>query len=191
MSPRKSPCRRTARIRAGEASGLPAYANDLRAIRGKCRKRGCPSRWGVVRVSLDFREAEAVDRIATLECALCGRTWRRVRVPALTSPKGYQAVRLTLILPAAMHRWYARGRWHAEGEDAVVIREANLGDLDEAARAHRAKADAAATRKAKARAKAEAQALVDHERTLATLARLAELDRARAAEESEAASRDL
>lgn len=183
-------CRRAAYDRATRAAGLPHYLSDLKPVRGRCLKRGCRSRWGVVRVSLDFRDPARIDRIATLECAACGHVWRRVREPGLVSAAGYQAVRLTLILPAAMRRWFARGRWHAQGSDAVVLTEADLGDLDEAARAHRAKRDQLDARKAKARARAEAEALATHDRTLVTLARLAELDAARAAEEQEAANRE-
>lgn len=182
--------RRGAHHRATLAAGLPGYLSDLRPIRGRCLKRRCSSRWGVVRVTLDFRDPERIERFAALECAACGRVWRRCKVPPITSREGYQAVRLTLILPATMHRWYARGRWHAEGEDAVIIGEANISDLDEAARAHRAKAEAAADRKARARAKAEAEALADHERAMQTLTMMAELDAARAAEERAAEERE-
>lgn len=54
----------------------------------------------------------------------------------------------------------------------------------EAARAHRAKADAVAMRKAKAKARAEAEMTAAHERTMALLARLAEMDAARALEDA-------
>jgi hypothetical protein len=99
-------------------------------------------------------------------------------------------VRLTLILPAAMHRWYARGRWYAEGDDGVVLREATVSDLDEAARAHRVKADRHADTLARAKAKREAAMTADHERTLAILARLADHDRENAEAEAAAAARE-
>ena len=181
--------RRAAHHRATVAAGVPEYQSDIRPVRGKCRKGRCRSRWGVVRVSIDFRDRETVDRIATVECALCGHVWRRVSVPRLTSSAGYQSVRLTLILPATVNRWFARGRWHAEGEDAVVLREATIGDLDEAARNHAAGADRIAARKAAAKAKREAEDVAQHERTMDLLARLAAMDAERAAADREADSR--
>jgi hypothetical protein len=177
-------CRRGARHVAGEAAGLPAYANDLRAFRGRCLARRCTSRWGIVRLSLDFRDPLRVDRLATMECAVCGRVWRRVREPSITSSAGYQAVRLTLILPATMKRWFARGRWHAEGADAVVLPEADLGDLDEAARAHRVKSEALASRKAAVKAKRETEDVAQHHRTMDLLARLAAMDEANVREDA-------
>jgi len=176
--------RRGAHHRATLAANLPEYLSDLRPVRGRCLGRRCKSRWGIVRVSLDFRDPATVDRLATIECASCGRTWRRCKVPPITSPGGYQAVRLTLILPASMHRWFARGRWHAEGSDGVVLAEATIGDLDEAARAHRIKAEARADRAAKAKAKAEAEAVEQHHRTVDLLARLAAMDAEREAEDA-------
>lgn len=184
-------CRRAAYHAATTAAAIPTYASDLLPVRGRCLKGRCRSRWAVVRVSIDFRDPERIDRIATTECAACGHTWRRVREPRITSAAGYQSVRLTLILPASYERWYARGRWHREGDDAVILREASIGDLDEAARAHRARAAIVADRKTAARARREAIAVLDHERTMATLAMLAELDASRAREEREAALRGV
>jgi hypothetical protein len=183
-------CRRAAHHRATVAAGIPEYASDIRPVRGRCRHGRCKSRWAVLRVSLDFRDPVRVDRLATTECALCGRVWRRVKVPRLTSPDGYQEVRLTLILPGTYARWYSRGRWHREGDDAVVLRDASIADLDEAARAHRAKSDALASRKAAALVKAQADAAATHERTMDLLARLAAMDAARTQEETEASTRD-
>lgn len=182
---RRAACHVTA-----EAAGLPAYLSDLRPVRGKCRRPRCQSRWAVVRITLDFRDPERIERFAATECVKCGHVWRRVAEPRITSPAGYQAVRLTLILPATFDRWYSRGRWHREGDDAVILGEAHIADLDEATRAHRKRADSAATRKAAARARAEAAAIADHERTMSLLARLEVLDAARAAEDREAAIRE-
>lgn len=176
--------RRAAARVARDAAAIPGYLSDLRPVRGKCRRPRCGSRWGIVRVTLDFRDPERIDRFSATECAKCGHVWRRVREPAITSPAGYQAVRLTLILPATMNRWFARGHWHREGDDGVVIPEANIGDLDEAARAHRKREDAIAMRKAKARAKADAEAVEQHRRTMDLLARLAEMDAAREREDA-------
>lgn len=182
--------RRAAHHRATLAAGIPEYASDIRPVRGRCRKGRCKSRWAVARVSIDFRDPERSDRVATLECAACGHVWRRVKVPPIVSPDGYQAVRLTLILPASAERWYSRGRWHREGDDGVLLREADIGDLDEAARAHAARAGRIADRKATVKAKREAADSATHEATMATLARLAAMDAARAAEDAAAAKRE-
>jgi hypothetical protein len=172
------------------AAGIPEYASDIRPVRGKCLGKRCRSRWGVVRVSLDFRDPERIDRIATLECADCGRTWRRVPVPRLTSPQGYQTVRLTLILRATVRRWISRGRWHREGDDAIVVPDANVGDLDEAARNHAAISDRLASRKALARSRKAEREAAEHERTMAMLARWADMDAAYKADEAAAAARE-
>jgi hypothetical protein len=181
--------RRSAHHRATVAAGLPEYASDMRPVRGRCLKRGCRSRWAVVRVSIDFRDPARTDRIATHECAVCARIWRRVTVPPITSAEGYQAVRLTLILPATANRWFARGRWHREGSDGIVLRDATIGDLDEAARNHSASADRLASRKAAAKASREAAESARHAQTMDLLARLEAADAERAAAEREADDR--
>lgn len=185
--------RRSAHRRASRAAKLPLYASDLRPVRGRCLKRGCDSRWAVVRVSIDLRE-ERIDPLATLECAACGRRWRRVKVPPLVSAAGYQAVRLELILPAHARRWFARGRWHREGEDGIVVRDATLADLDTAARDHRARwGRVAATRERAAERKAAVANVPDspaHRTHVARLAGLAEREAERVAEERAAAERE-
>lgn len=181
--------RRAAHHAATLAAGVPEYASDIRPIRGRCRKGRCRSRWAVARVSIDFRDPDRADRVATHECAACGHVWRRVKVPPITSQAGYQAVRLTLILPASYDRWFSHGRWHREGDDGVVLREANIGDLDEAARAHAARAAKVADRKAVVKARREADEREQHERTAELLARLAAMDEARKAADAEADSR--
>lgn len=134
-------------------------------------------------MSIDFT-AETVDRLATIECASCGRTWRRTRVPRLTSAAGYQAVHLTLILPRSSRRWFARGRWHKEGEDATVLRDATIGDLDEAARAHGIRAARLDRARARRREQADAEAIDSKRRVDALLATLAARDAERAAEDA-------
>ncbi len=183
-------CRRSAIRRATAGAKLPAYASDMRPVRGRCHKRRCGSRWGVARVSIDFR-GDRIDRLATVECAACGRTWSRCRVPdRLTSAAGYQAVWLTLILPAVAHRWFARNRWHSEGSDGIVLREANIGDLDEAARAHRARLDVKAATAIRARDKREASDREAVARMHATLAALDAREAAREADDRDAAARE-
>lgn len=173
--------RRAAIHAACQSAALPLWAADMVTVRGKCRgrlgRRACGSRWGVYRVSLDFT-GEAVDRLATVECARCGRTWRRTKTPRLTSAAGYQSTRLTLILPRSSRRWFARGRWHKEGEDATVLRDATIGDLDEAARAHGIRAARLDRARARRREQADAEAIESHHRVQALLAALAERDAA-------------
>ena len=136
--------RRSAIRAACRAAAVPLWAADLVTVRGQCRgrvkRKRCQSRWGVYRVSLDFT-GERVDRLATVECASCGRTWRRSKVPPLRSAAGYQTTRLTLVLPRSARRWFVRNRWHQDGDNATVVRDASIGDLDEAARAHGLRAD--------------------------------------------------
>jgi hypothetical protein len=99
-------------------------------------------------------------------------------------------VLLTAILPASAHRWYARGRWHREGDDGEVLRECDLGDLDEAVRAYRGRQSAVLMRLQRAkdrRASLEAAALAD---SRALMARLADIDAQRAADEAAAAARE-
>lgn len=174
--------RRSAIRDACRAAGIPQWSADMITVRGQCRgrhqRKPCRSRWGVVRVSLDFR-GERVDRIATVECAVCGRTWRRTRPPErLTSRDGYQTGRLTVILPRSARRWFARGRWHREGDDGTVIRDATIGDVDEAARAHGIRAARLDASRARRKAIADAEAIESHRRVQALLAALAERDAA-------------
>jgi hypothetical protein len=166
---------------------LPAYLADFRLIPGICRRRRCKSRYGVVRLSLDYRDRDRIDRFATVECAACGKTWRRTREPRLGE---YQSCRLTLILPHAQRRYYARKRWHVEGDDAIVIRDATQSDLMAASgdwHARNERRQAARVRLAERKAAAERET---NAHTVDLLARLAAWDAEHAAAESEAASRD-
>lgn len=189
---RPSSCtRRNAHHRATLGAGIPTYASDIRPVRGKCRKGRCRSRWGVVRLTIDFRDPRRVDRFATLECAVCGHVWRRVSDgTAITSREGYQAVRLTLILPGSVNRWYSRGHWHREGDDAVILREADIGDLDEAARDHRKREDRLAATRQRAADRKAASDREAHERAMALLDRLHAMDAERAEAEAAARERD-
>lgn len=182
--------RRCAHHRATVAAGIPEYSSDIRPVRGRCRKGRCKSRYAVIRVSIDFRDPTRLDRYATTECAACGATWRRVKVPAITSPEGYQAVRLTLILPATVKRWFNRGYWHREGEDALILREADISDVIEAQSLYSAHAAKLADRKARDKARRELADREATERTRDLLERLAASDAARAADEARAAMAD-
>lgn len=183
--------RRAAIRRACTQGGIPRYAADLVTVRGRCRHGRCKGRWAVIRLSLDFT-GERVDRLATTECTTCGRTWRRVKVPALRSAAGYQTVRLTLLLPGGtLNRWHARGRWHRTGIDGVEVRDADLGDLDEAARAHTKRADRLIDLRTARRARIEREGREATERLNAVLEAAAIRRAERDAAEAEAAAREL
>jgi hypothetical protein len=183
--------RRCAANRATDAAGIPRWSSDMRPVRGRClnrvRRKRCPSRWGVIRVSLDFT-GDRVDRLATVECAQCGHTWHRATPPPIRSRDGYQTVRLTLILPASARRWFTRGRWHREGSDGIVVRDATLPDVDDAARAFDARVAARMAALDRAREKREA---ADREATDRARALMAAIHaREAAAAEAEAAARE-
>lgn len=182
--------RRCAVKRACAAGGIPRYAADLITTRGRCMHGRCRGRWAVTRVSLDF-SGERVDRLATLECASCGRVWRRVRAPALRSAAGYQAVRLTLILPGGdFRRWHSRGRWKVSGTSGVVLRDADLGDLDEAARAHTKRADGIIDARVRNREREAAKGAVVMARIAALESTAAARRAEREADEAAAAARE-
>ena len=187
-------CRRSALRLAAESGGIPKWASDMRPVRGRCKggtkRRPCRSRWAVPRVSLDFRDTSRVDRVATLECVGCGHTWRRIAAPPIRSEAGYQAALLTLIIPATANRWYSRGRWHREGDDAQVLVNADLIEANDAIRAWQGRVDKRAAAQARQRAKRAAEEAEAHERTMALLARLHEADAAREAEEAAARERE-
>lgn len=175
----------TRRVRAG--SGCPGYASDFRLTRGRCLRPRCGSRWGVTRITIDYTSAARAETWAHVECAQCGRTWHRTRVPAIGQ---YQSTRLTLILPSEQRRWYARGRWHTEGETAITIREATQADMLAARADWQRRSESYGKAQARVKAKKAAAAAEAHRETAALLARLAERDAARQAEEAEAAARE-
>jgi hypothetical protein len=166
---------------------------EPKLVRSKCRR--CHARWAVPRVTVDFRDPSRLERVATLECARCSRTFRTCNADAypVTERVGeaiVQRVRLTLILPATATRWYSRGAWHREGDDARILADATLADADEATRLWRTRADrkAAAAARAKARkAEADAEACA---RMAAMLATWAAREAEEAAAEAEAAARE-
>lgn len=192
MSPR--PCRRSARHRAAVLAGIGQYVNDIRPVRGRCKggtkRRPCQSRWAAVRVSLDFRDPARVDRLATLECVVCGRVWRRVRPIAIRSADGYQAVLLDVILPASVNRWYSRGTWHRDGDDALVIRNARLDDVDEAVLRNDGIMDRRRAAKERALQKRAAEDAVSIARLRETLATMDARREAERQDEAAAAARE-
>ena len=184
-------CRRAA-IRSGAlGAGIPEWSSDIRPVRGYCRggtkRKPCKNRWAVPRVSLDFTDPTRIDRLATLECSSCNRTWRRIPAPQVRSAAGYLQVRLTLILPARAQRWYSHGTWHRVGDDAQVLCNASVADLDEAVDRHRKRANRREDRIARARQAREAEAAADREATREWLARI---DAEREADERAAAARE-
>lgn len=178
-----------ARAAAAARAGIPAYQLDLVTVRGRCLARRCRNRWGVVRMTVDLRGREA-DRFAAVECAACGRVWRRTRLIPARARNGAQAVLLTAILPASAHRWYARGRWHREGDDGEVLRECSLGDLDEAVRAYRARQGAVLARLDRARARRQALESEALARSRDLMARIAAMRAAESADEAAATARE-
>lgn len=188
-------CRRSAIGSAVREAGIPRWASDIRPVRGRCRakvkRRPCGSRWAIPRVSLDFRDPDRIDRLATLECASCGHVWRRISDgTAVRSREGYQAAYITLILPAVARRWHSRGVWHREGDDALVLRNADVADLDEAVDAHRARLANRIDARNRARAKREAEDMVAIQRGREALARLDALQAEREADEAAALARE-
>lgn len=185
--------KRTARERARRTTGVPAYAADFTTIRGRClaRKKGrrCRSRYGLVRLSIDYTDRRDRAMLATVECAECGHTWYRTTPPNALGE--HQSVLLDLILPSEQRRWYARGRWHVTGEDSVTLHNATWAELMSASADWRKRNDSYALSAAKAKAKkAEAETTANLE-TMATLARWAERDAANAAAEAEAEAREV
>lgn len=184
-----APDRRTAQRLASSRTGIPAYQAEFSLIRGRCLGRRCQSRWGVIRLTLDFRARE-LERFAHVECAQCGRIWRRCRVVPLRTRRGFQTVAVTGILPARANRWFSRGRWHREGDDGLVVREMTLGDLDEAARAHRGRVANVERILARRKARSEAKSIEASARAQESLARWAAFDAAHADDEAAAAARE-
>ena len=185
-------CRRDAVRAAARDAGIPGWSSDIKPVRGRCLRRRCKSRWAVPRVSLDFRDPDRVDRLATLECVSCGRTWRRIpdSTRVRTPGTGYLAARVTLILASTAHRWRSRGRWHREGDDGLVLVNATVAELEDAVDAHRERMDKRADARQRATAKREAEAAADREATREWLARVHEEAAAREAEEAAAAARE-
>jgi hypothetical protein len=116
--------------------------------------------------------------------------------PAAPTPRPRIAAGAPDADPAARRssrRWYARGRWHAEGSDAEVLADATLADVDEATRAWRERADKATRTRLRAREKRDAAEVEAVAKSRALMARLAERDEREAEErrlEREAAERE-
>lgn len=118
--------------------GVALEQTDFRAglRRGRCAQRRCPSRFAIVRVTIDLRDPTRQDHSATLECALCGRTWTRAPVPDLRLSGGRQPrVLLTIHAPpprGESRRTYrtTRGALRVVGTDSRTIVNASYRDLE-------------------------------------------------------------
>ena len=185
---------RPAAARRRARGDAPAYRVAMDVIRGKCRAKGCGSRFALIRVTTDFAASrERAPSVATAECVNCGRVWYGMSMPAkLTHRDGALRVRLTLIVPSgedvALYRLH--GVWHREGDDTDVVADASLVAYMEARDAWRkrnAQLSAARFRAAERKAAADA-AREAHTREV--LARMAARDAERAAEEAAAAARE-
>lgn len=188
--------RRAARRKVARDAEVPYYSADFAPVRGRClrpiRHGVCGSRYGIVRVSIDFTSRAAVDKLATVECAVCAHTWRRVRVPDhLTSPAGYQRVRLTIIVPAADRVNYSRAtRKRTVSDGTAVLPAATIPDLMAAMDDWRVRnAQLTASRERLAARKAAADAEI-RSRMALRLAQWAERDRENAEAEAAAAARE-
>lgn len=167
------------------------WTANLALTRGRCRR--CPSRWAVTRLTLTFTQTERVTRYATLECAHCGHTWRRVAPTLAPGLHGEQRVRLTIVEPGSGRTIVrtVRGRVIAQGEDIVTTNDVTLADVDEAVRAWRKRSGDNLTRRAIAQAKRAAEEAAAVARGRELRERWAERDAARAAEEAAAEAREV
>lgn len=168
----RNQCASRLRRLAGLAGWEANFGQELR--RGRCAKRGCKSRYAVVRITYDLRDRREVLTSATLECAECGRTWRRTRVPDLREWKNVQRHALTLILPPEkrVKIWVTRGHIKREGDDALIVENANYGLLMDAMAEWRKRNGTYEAAKARAKArKAEAKAITEAE-TVAWIKRM-------------------
>ena len=181
---RSGPSRKAYETRQLAAIGIPAYAADLSIRRGRCFK--CKARYSVQRATFDYTSAKAVEPFCHVECAKCGHVWYRTAVPRLGE---YQSIRLTIILPSTQSRWFARGRWHVQGETAIVIDEAHWSDLMDAATEWRKRNTHYEMARARVKARKVERDLEAVKKSHALIERLHAMDAARAAEEEEAASR--
>lgn len=189
--------RRAARRKVARDAGVPYYSADFAPVRGRClrptRRGVCGSRYGIVRVSIDLTSRATVDRLATVECAVCGHTWRRVAPPErVTSREGYQSVRLTIIVPGADRVNYSRATHKRTVEaGACVMTGATIPDLMAAMDDWRRRnGQYLATRERAAARKVEADTEA-RRRMAARLAQWAERDAERAADEAAAQAREV
>lgn len=180
--------RQVARAAADAIAGLPSWQADLTTVRGRCTARAgrgrCPSRYALIRQTIDLRSAREVARYTTLECARCGHVWRRVNdARCRQGPSTGQRCVITLILPGGdRERWYARGRWHAAGTDGIEVRNATRAQLDDAARDWRERNARYLTTQARATERRQAAADAVRERFATFLESKAEEWQARDAE---------
>lgn len=184
-----------ARKRARRLAGLPAYADGIVTTRGHCRAKGCASRLGITRVTVDTTARDAVVRSAHVECAQCQRVWYRVKgdTPATTA-NAYQRVLFDLIAPSGdkrvLYRVKTNGAWHVNGDDSVTIANASRGQVSDALHVWRAARDKREAAKARAKARKAETDLIVRLAGMAALARMDERNAEREAEERAAEERE-
>lgn len=181
-----------ARKRASDLAGLRRYETEIRVWRGRCRAKGCASRYGVTRITIDTRDVRRIARLAVVECVQCGRQWWRVSDDTPATRQGYLSVLVTLLVPSDQKRVIYRrnGGVHASGDDTVEIRNATHGQLMDAAAEWRRRNGLLLGRLDRARTrKREADAAITRELMDGMRARdEARAERARIAREEEAAA---
>lgn len=165
---------------------IPWSAN-LALTRGKCRK--CGGRYAVTRLTFTLTDPKRVERYATLECAHCAHTWRRVKPDLAPGLHGEQRARLTIVEPGSGRTTVrtVRGRIIAHGEDTTTTSDITLAELDDAVRAWRKRSGDNLTRRAIAQQRKAAADGAARERMAALLAQWAERD----AEEAAALAREV
>jgi hypothetical protein len=168
---------------------IPWNAN-LALTHGKCRK--CGSRYAVTRLTFTLTDPQRVERYATLECAHCGHTWRRVKPDLAPGLHGEQRARITIVEPGSGRTIVrtVRGRIIAHGEDTVTTPDVTLAELDDAVRAWRKRSGDNLTRRAIAQVKRAADEAAAVARGTILRAQWAERDAARLADEAAAAARE-
>jgi hypothetical protein len=168
---------------------IPWNAN-LALTRGKCRK--CGSRYAVTRLTFTLTDPKRVERYATLECAHCAHTWRRVQPTLAPGLHGEQRARLTIVEPGSGRTIVrtVRGRIIAQGEDIVTTRDVTLAELDDAVRAWRKRSGDNLTRRAVAQQKRAAEDAAAIARGAILRAKWDARDAERAAEEAAAQARE-
>lgn len=185
------------RERAARTAGIGRYYSELRTWRGHCRAPGCQSRYGVARITLDTTAIRRMERQAQVECVQCGRVWFRVADDTPAAKGGFQSALYTLIVPTGDKRVVYKahgGGLHVRGEDTVILTNATLGQLMDAAASWRERNGALVARLDRARArKAErdmAAVIVAREALAAMDARRAERRAEIAANEAAADARE-
>ena len=167
------------------------WSANLALTRGKCRK--CGSRYAVTRLTFTLTGPLRVERYATLECAHCAHTWRRIQPTLAPGLHGEQRARLSIVEPGSGRTIVrtVRGRVIATGEDTVTTPDVTLAELDDAVRAWRKRSGDNLTRRAIAQAKRAADDAAAIARGAILRAAWDARDAERAADEAAALAREV